>query len=91
MEHTIDRIEWVENYLQGKIVTLKDLKDFFKIENNEKRIVESQIRNGFVTGDTDIMEYKLKDCIFTVEMSQTKENDKEYMIEEVYCRAYENN
>lgn len=91
MEHTIDRIEWVEKYLQGKVVTLKDLKDFFKIENGDKRIKEIQVRNGFVTGDTDIMEYRLNDCIFTVELSQTQENEKEYLIEEVYCRAYENN
>ncbi len=91
MEHTIDRIEWVERYLQDKVVTLKDLKDFFKIENGDKRIEEIQIRNGFVTGDTDIMEYRLNDCIFTVELSQTQENEKEYLIEEVCCRAYENN
>lgn len=91
MEHTIDRIEWVEKYLQGKVVTLKDLKDFFKIENGDKRIKETQIRNGLVTGDTDIMEYRLDDCIFTVELSLTQENDKEYVVEEVYCKAYENN
>lgn len=77
MEHTIEKIDWIINYLQDKLVRDVDLKDFFTIQNDEKKIK--------VEKNNDIFKYTLKDCVFTVETEPVKQPKSHYLVKSVYC------
>ena len=78
MEHTIEKIDWIIAYLQDKLVRDVDLKDFFTIQNDEKKIEVEKI-NG------NEFKYALKDCAFTVEAEPVAKPKSHYIVKNVFC------
>lgn len=78
MEHAIEKIDWMISYLQNKVVRTEDLKDFFTIQNDEKKIkVEEVNKNEF--------KYTLKDCVFTVTLEPVEKPKSQYLVTSVSC------
>lgn len=78
MEHTIEKIDWMISYLQNKVVRTVDLKDFFTIQNDEKKIkVEEINKNEF--------KYTLKDCAFTVILESVEKPKSHFVVTSVSC------
>lgn len=78
MEHMIEKINWIIGYLQNKLVRDVDLKDFFTIQNDEKKIKVEKI-NG------NEFKYTLKDCVFTVEVESVAKPKSHYIVKNVFC------
>ena len=72
------KIDWMISYLQNKVVRTVDLKDFFTIQNDEKKIkVEEINKNEF--------KYTLKDCVFTVILEPVEKPKSHFVVTSVSC------
>lgn len=78
MEHTVEKIDWMISYLQNKVVRTVDLKDFFTIQNDEKKIKVEKI-NG------NEFKYTLKDCVFTVMLEPVEKPKSHFVVTSVSC------
>lgn len=74
----IDKIEWIENYLQGKEVMLADLKDFFTIQNDEEKVKVKEIEGSKYS-------YTLMNCKFIVSVEKLLKPKTRVKILEVFC------
>lgn len=75
---TIEKIDWIISYLQDKLVRTADLKDFFTIQNNEKKIKVKEVKKNEI-------KYTLNDCIFTVTVEPIKQPKSHFLVTSVSC------
>lgn len=74
---SIDRVDWITNYLQNKIVRLEDLKDFFTIQNGEHRIKIEEIN------ETQYR-YILNSICFELELEKVETPKSSYRVISAY-------
>ncbi len=75
---SLDRIEWIVKYLPDKTVGCSDLKDFFKIQNDERKIKVEDV-------DKNTKDYILDDTIFRVTTCVEEGYKKQRKVTDVYC------
>ena len=75
---TLQKVDWIVKYLQDKDARLSDLKEFFKIQNDDGRVkVKETSKNEY--------EYALKECKFILELEPLTEPKSHYRVKSISC------
>lgn len=75
---TLEKIDWIINYLPKKDARLDDFKEFFVIQNKKERVKVKQI-------DETTYEYILKDCKFTLNLEKLEKPKSHFKVKNISC------